>query len=409
MVNVQSLSSPAYVEEMQATSGFYQTLANSVFWAFSPDDLNYGNAWTLWEYAAFEYEHNETLVQNSSFTTSDLDMLFNLASAQQFGFNTPDSNGTLKAMAGRTYASFVLQELQHQVNMNGSAAPLTLLFGSFEPMVAFFALSNLATGPSASRFNSLPLHGSVMTFELYSVAQEPLSQNETIPFPDTSDLMVRFLFRNGTDSDLLTEYALFGRGNSEDNMSWDDFVTDMGAFSLNDLVDWCQDCASGSLFCEALVANYESELGSGSGSSKKAKALSPAVAGVVGATVALAVTLIVGAILALLGFRLDYRPREKGDLNVLKRSGSGGGFKGAEKLASDTDLTMKGGAGASIVRHERVGSWELNEGPDKKISALDKDIENGRGMNKSNYGRPSEDGFGGVNPYGEPVKALDAI
>jgi hypothetical protein len=405
--NVQSLSSPAFVEEMQATEPFYQSLANSVFWAFSLDDLNYANAWTLWEYAAFQYQHNETLIQNSTFTSDDLDTLYNLASAQQIGFNSPDSNGTLKAIAGRTYASYVLQQFHHQIDSNGSAPPLTLLFGSFEPMLAFFALSNLATGPSASRFNSLPLHGSVMTFELFSLAPEPLSQNESIPFPDTSELWVRFLFRNGTDSDLLTEYTLFGRGNSEDDMRWDDFVTDMGAFSLNDLVDWCLDCSSGSLFCEALLLNYDSEIGSGP--SKKVKPLSPPVAGVVGATVSIVVMLIVGAILALLGFRLDYRPREKGDLNVLKRSGSGGGFKGAEKLASDTDLTMKGGAGASIVRHERVGSWELNEGPDKKISALDKDIETGRGMNKSNYGRPSEDGFGGVNPYGEPVKALDAI
>ena len=408
-MTVESISSPAFVNEIESTNAFYQSLGSSVFWDFSPDDLNYGNAWTLWEYAAFEYQHNETLYQDSSFTTDDLETLFNLASAQQWGFNTPDSTGTLRAMAGRTFASLVLQQFQHQIAANGTAESLTLLFGSFEPMLAFFALSALSTGPSASRFNSLPLHGSTMTFELYSTTPEGLPANEKIPFPDTSQLGVRFLFRNGTDSsEDFVEYALFGRGNSADDMAYDDFVTDMGQFSLNDLVDWCLDCASGSLFCEALMLNYNSDTETGSGSSKKAKVLSGPVAGIIGATIAIVLLIIIGTILALVGFRLEYHPREKGvgsNLGVLKRSGSGGGFKGAEKLASDTDLAMKGGAGATIVRHERVGSWELNDRPDKKNSSLAKDIESGR----TNYGRKSEDGIGGVDPYGEPVKALDAI
>jgi hypothetical protein len=412
-VNAESLGSVAYVQEIESTNAFYQSLGSSVFWAFDPSDLNYGNAWTLWEYAAFEYQHNESIYNSDAFTADDLSQLYNLASAQQWGFNTPDSSGTVKAMAGRTFASYVLQQFSHQIASNGSAGKLTLLFGSFEPMLSFFALSNLATGPSASRFNSLPLHGSIMTFELYSYAETPQFSNESIPFPDTSDLWVRFLFRNGTgDSEPLIEYSLFGRGNSEENMDWPDFVEGMGDFSLDDLVDWCLTCQSGSLFCEALMLDYSN--GTTTSGSSSEKGLSAPIAGVIGATVTIGLGLIVAAILALVGFRLDYHPREKngaiGDLGVLKRSGSGnGGFKGAEKLASDTDLTMKGGAGASIVRHERVGSWELNETPDKKHSSLDKDIESGRGISKADYGRRSEDGLGGVDPYGEPVKALDQI
>ena len=99
---------------------------------------------------------------------------------------------------------------------------------------------------------------------------------------------------------------------------------------------------------------------------------------------------------------------------MLRRSGSGnGGFKGAEKLASDTDLRLKGGAGATVIRHERVGSWELNESPtDKKHSSLDKEIESGnvsRVVSKADYGRNSEDGIGNVNPFGDPVKPLDQV
>ncbi len=234
-MNLDSLSSPAFVQEEEATSAFYESLGNSIFWAFDPSDLNYGNAWTLWEYAAFQYQHNKSIYDSQSFTSNDLDQLFSLASAQQWSFNTPDSNGTLKAMAGRTLASFVLQQFSEQIAYNGSAEKLTLLFGSFEPMLAFFALSNLATGPSASLFNSLPLHGSTMAFELYSFAET--ATNESIPFPETSSLWVRFLFRNGTaDTVPLIEYPLFGRGNSEDDMRWSDFVDGMDVFALNDWI-----------------------------------------------------------------------------------------------------------------------------------------------------------------------------
>lgn len=85
----------------------------------------------------------------------------------------------------------------------------------------------------------------------------------------------------------------------------------------------------------------------------------------------------------------------------------GGGFKGAEKLASDTDLHLKGGAGVTVVRHERVGSWELNDSPtDRRPSSLDRGIESGRA---ANYARRSEDGIEHVNPFGDPVKAVDQV
>jgi len=216
----------------------------------------------------------------------------------------------------------------------------------------------------------------------------------------------------------LIEYALFGRGNSEADMSWTDFAQDMGQFSLNDLVDWCTACNTASLFCEALE---ESQNTNSSGSCPKSASersgISPAIGGVIGATVTIAGMIIVAAILMLFGFRLEQRGdrnhKAAGDLGVLKRSGSGnGGFKGAEKLASDTDLRLKSGAGASIVRHERVGSWELNESPtspDRKHGSLDKEIESGRVTSTADYGRHSEDGLGGVNPFGDPVKALDQV
>lgn len=92
-------------------------------------------------------------------------------------------------------------------------------------------------------------------------------------------------------------------------------------------------------------------------------------------------------------------------------------------MASDTDLTIKkGGAGASVIRHERVGSWELKDSPSsptesRSAGSLDKEIEAGRTgtdrkervVSTADYGRKSEDGIGAVNPFGDPVKPVDHV
>lgn len=194
----------------------------------------------------------------------------------------------------------------------------------------------------------------------------------------------------------------------------------MGDFSLNEVGEWCNACDTIALFCEAIEDDISNATAPATVRDKKT--LSPAIGGVIGATVTLAVAVLVVVLLGLCGFRLDYHEKrgkgvgvpDVGGIAVLKRSGSGtaGGFKGAEKLASDTDLRLKGGAGASVIRHERVGSWELNESPTspRQQGSLDKDIESGRMervVSGADYGRRSEDDH--VNPFSDPVKPVDQV
>ncbi|KAG0651236.1 hypothetical protein D0Z07_1889 [Hyphodiscus hymeniophilus] len=408
----EELESTSYATQTAATTEFYQSLASTVFWEYDPSIVDYENAWILYEYALYQYNHNTS----QPISSEDLSQLYNLASQQQFDLNSPNTFGTIPSIAGATLASAVLQQLQHNIASNGVADKLTLLFGSFEPFLAFFALSNLATGQSGEQFNTLPLHGSLMTFELFSNAPNSSSGNSSSSFPTEDELFVRFLFRNGTSSTTpLVEYSLFNRGLNEDDMSWSDFVTDMGAFSLDDVNEWCSACDAITLFCEAIDADVSNDTSSCASAGAK-REMSPAVGGVIGATVTLAVLVLGALTAALCGFRLEFRRGLKGldegavgGVGVLKRSGSGkgGGFKGAEKLASDTDLTLKGGAGASVIRHERVGSWELND--QKNGSALDKDVESGRierVVSGADYGRRSEEM---MDPFGDPVKPLDQV
>jgi hypothetical protein len=423
--NIDVLSSVGYNEQVDEYSDFYQSLDTSIFWNFNPDDISYYNAYLLYEYALYQYNHNSTFY--NSISQSTMEQLYYLASRAEFLLNAPNTGGTIAGISGQTLASFVLQQFQKIVASQGESDKLTLLFGSYQPMLSFFALSSLSTGPAATLFTNIPQHGSIMAFELFSYQDGNDALNSSSPFPDLSELWVRFLFRNGTDdSQPLISYPLFGRGNSEVEMSWADFHAGMGGFALDGVGDWCDSCQSINLFCEAIWATTTASNNTNATASNSTtpltaefkKTLSPVLGGVIGATVTLAVAILVAAIMGLYGFRLDYHDRqpkgplstgEAGGIAVLRRSGSGpGGFKGAEKLASDTDLTLKSGAGASIVRHERVGSWELNESLNSPIqhSSLDKDIESGREVD---YSRQSEDGIGNVNPFGDPVKPLDQV
>src|SRR6202012_4635513 len=95
--------------------------------------------------------HNES----QPISSRDLSQLYDLASQQQFDLNSPNTFGTIPSIAGATLASAVLQQLQHVIGSGGVADKLTLLFGSFEPFLAFFSLSDLSTGPSAEMVRNL--------------------------------------------------------------------------------------------------------------------------------------------------------------------------------------------------------------------------------------------------------------
>jgi hypothetical protein len=213
---------------------------------------------------------------------------------------------------------------------------------------------------------------------------------------------------------------------------WAEFQKAMAAFALTDTLDWCRTCETKTFFCTAFedISSGDGEDGDGeddglvSGTGGGGvKGVSPTIGGVIGATVAVAAFIFLAAGLLLAGFRLEKRKKngntvfpDLGDIKVLKRSGSGndnGGFKGADRLGSDADLAFtagKGGAGATVVRHERVGSWELGDSPsgDSKHASLDKEIESGRVVSGVDYSRRSRE-LERENPFVDPVKAVDQV
>ena len=260
-------------------------------------------------------------------------------------------------------------------------------------------------GPD-KRFRAIPPFASAVIFELFSIRQ-----NETFPQND-DELWIRFYYHNGTTDyrGQLIAFPMFNHGPSETDMKWTDFELMFTRIMMSTLVDWCETCSSPSLFCtgvdtdKVMVSNAESQ------SDSSGHSVSPAVGGVIGAVVTLAVAGLLLALAMLAGgvrfHRVQRRP--KSEL---------GGFKGSNKLASDPDVAglSKGGAmptgvvcfGATNtaagedgkVRHERVGSWELRQ----KESVNYKSGDMGEGL-------PSpRESFEHIDDMSRPVQPRESV
>lgn len=339
-----------------ATMGFYNSLEMTVLTGvFEKSEVNYDEAYLIYDYLNYGYTHNQTVKKQ----LSEADLLRAKALANQWIYATngktsaTGSETDIRTVSGRTMAVQAIGLLINNIETKGTANKLNILFGSFEPMIAFAALAQL---PQANtNFYGLPEYGSSMAFELFSSGSD-----STLTYPNTDDLMVRFLFRNGTESTSNLEvYNLFGRNDAQKTLSLKDFLALMHDLTLPSVGDWCNTCQSGnvSIFC----ASFGNSTLSGSGGSFSIQAshksnMNPAVAGVIGAIVGLSLVGLMLGLAILAGGVRFYRSKPK-------RMSKLGGFKAGEKLASDPDLHATNGVGATVVGKDdgRVSSWELRE------------------------------------------------
>jgi hypothetical protein len=314
-------------------------LANANFW----------DAYNLYKYVDYMYKHNATVYAGLQ-NTDVLNDLRIAANNQQLAMNSDMTKSGLKegdmirTIPGRTLAQKVLDRFSSNNAYGGFNNKLTLMFGSHEPFLSFFALSRLQNSMQApnSPFWQVPEPGAAMIFELISETPE-----DPLNYPSWDDLAVRFLYRKNANPDTaFTEMSIFGSSNTTYRMSYRDFRIEMEKIAV-DVSKWCQMCDSINLFCVGRRPNRWDV-----SSAIQAAVTSPAVAGVIGAVIMLAIVSIVVGAAAFFGRFRIYRA------DPSRRNSSLGGFKGAEKMASDTDLAItKRGA-----NHERVGSWELRDG-----------------------------------------------
>ncbi|KAK4975674.1 hypothetical protein LTR28_008919 [Elasticomyces elasticus] len=444
VANAQYYNTPEFKTTSDDSKSLYATIgARFLGNVLQPVEWKYDNAYAIWDYLNYQNQHNASVAsvlsspdfRDRSTNVTYFTRLQWLADHQQYAFDgnltavNPNysgsrsaKRGSISTIAGATLAAKILGQFATNILGQGETYKLNILFGDFEPFLSFFALASLPE--RNNNFRGLPAFGSVMVFELFSYTNS--SQPSSGGFPDPANLWVRFSFRNGTADDApLQAYPLFNRGPSETDMSWYDFVAAMEGIMVADIGEWCLQCGAANLFCAAwnssLVADAAAAAGSSAGSRNRKHGMAPAVAGVVGAIVTLAVAGIAFAAAMLWG-GVRLRRLSRTPPSPSPRSSPLGGFKGAQKLASDRDLTVlkgEGGGGASFERkdrhagpvpdaRERVGSWELKDTEAGRFGALRVDGGPPSLHKAGSFGRrPSfeDDRLEGA----EPVRAVDRV
>lgn len=309
--------SEAYNTTFSNTKSFYSGVYPMVERTFARNATNFKNAYTIFDLLNVASIHNAS----GNFPSADLltdQTFFQLRTlADQHEFNLAyNVSDPIRAVTGSIIAAQVVTALNTTLTGKGKSK-LNVQFGAYGGMTSFFGLAGLL--PLNVDFYGVSDYASTLTWEL--VTNSTVSEES---FPSMDEISVRFLFHNGTTSNISTptEYPLFGSGRSP--LPWNDFVTGMNKFSIGTQQAWCTACGNSTGVCSASSLadgsgqNSSSSGGldgssSGSSSSNGHGGMSLAVAGVIGAMVTFAVILgIEGLILLLGGLRLVSKKRLAG-------------------------------------------------------------------------------------------------
>lgn len=208
----------------------------------------------------------------------------------------------MRAIAGKVLAAQAVQFLNATISSASKSSSFGVQFGAYGSFGSFFGLANLtAANPD---FYGIADYASSMAFEL--VTNATVSNTS---YPAAADISVRFVWHNGTASNISepAAYPLFGGSSTE--VSWKDFVTSMDSFAIGTTEAWCTACQNTTGACAAYASSSSSNSSSSSGASgssttsdeKSGNGLSPAVNGVIGAFVTLAVVLGLEALVLVVG------------------------------------------------------------------------------------------------------------
>ncbi|KAM3432341.1 hypothetical protein NHJ13734_006922 [Beauveria thailandica] len=341
-------TNPTLKDAAQKSADFYTKLFSSgpLQGALAADDANLFNAYDIYNLVRYEYMHNATVRANLANADATLVRLAADAFTMERAKSDPgsstanDTASVALTIAGRTLAHLVADQLNLDANRTaGRVQRLTVLFGSFQPLMALFSVAGLLTRDNvlSTPIGNVTAPGAAIVFEL-------IGQNAkgAAGFPKLEDLSVRFVFRPTADeSDAFQVFSLFGSGNGGRSIPYLAFREKMASIG-REAADWCRICkpsGSASAWCQE---------GSAGGADNGGARMSPAVAGVLGAVIMGAlVALAVLALCGLGGFRLRHRSRD------------GAGSRGAEKRGGDPDVTY----GSGGVAQERIGSWEMKGQP----------------------------------------------
>lgn len=284
--------SKPYKELLDSTADFYKSLTPMLGKTISKDEISYKNAYKIFDFLNVAKIHNSSddLPSEKLPTDAQYSRLLNLANNLEanLAYNESDS---IRAIAGSTLAGDVLTALKKTISSRGDAPKLNVQFGAYATFLSLFGLAQL---PKVDNdFNGIPDYGSSMAFELVT--------NSSSSFPDSSDISVRFLFRNGSvipDSKDThpSAFPLFNQ--KEVVLPWSEFESQMKKISVSSQEEWCKACGESSGECAVL---NKDALPTSASTTSGDNGITKVVAGVIGAMVTLGVVLGIQLLAMLVG------------------------------------------------------------------------------------------------------------
>jgi hypothetical protein len=260
--------------------------------------------------------HNSSIPSSNVLTNATLHQLLTLANEHEYGLAYNASDDT-RAIAGMQLAGEILSYMNSSV-ATGGAKKLGVQFGAYATALSLFGLLDLPK--TSSDFTGVIDYASSLVFELVTDA------DASSGFPAEKDISVRFLFHNGTatEGSQPTVFPLFG--GEATTVSYADFKDKVGQFAVRNSEQWCKKCGNTAGTCAAYTGNSGDGASASSQSKKGSGGISPAIGGVIGAMVTLAVILgSLAAFMLLGGFRLV------GKKHLAAGGAAAGGEKGGVK------------------------------------------------------------------------------
>jgi prostatic aicd phosphatase len=282
---------PIYEATLNASAPIYASVEPILAPIMTAENVSYSHAYDVFDLLNVASIHNASVAPEIDADT--LNQLRYLANEWEWN-NNYNASQPMRSIGGKTLLGRILQQFEENIESEGKKNKFNLLAGSYDTFLAFFGLTNLTA--QSDNFYGLPNYAASMAFELSS-------DSETFPTNPQEDLMVTFLFRNGSDLDL-EPYALFGQ--DQVTLPYGRFVEELSSRAVTSLPQWCAMCGSTADFCVAANATTTESSGSvstggpsSSSSGSGGSGLSNAAAGGIGAGVTLAVVGILAGLLCM--------------------------------------------------------------------------------------------------------------
>lgn len=217
-------NSQEFLSLNQSTLEFYQGLSAIVGKGIPKSKLNYGNAYSVFDYINVNRIHNGTFAKLIDQNTFNQVQWLQDQYTTRLNYNASNAATTI---GGQTLLAGMYSHLNQTLVQKTPL--LTLFTGSYDAFSQFFGLAGLIDLDPV-QFTGIVNYGASMVLELYT--------------PDaSSDVHVRFLFRNGTETtNLLTGYPIFGQDVS--GFKFSDFATIVAQKSIPSLQKWCNSCSA---------------------------------------------------------------------------------------------------------------------------------------------------------------------